>query len=754
MASSLGVLTLDLVAKTGGFIGPLDQASRKSKKASSDISASFKNSMKRIDAWAAGIAIAAPAAAIAFTKMSLSSADAIGKVSKTAGVTTDTIQEMRHAASLSGIAFGDLDQGMQQFNKRVGELRAGTGALYTYLNKTNKALMGQVTSAKSTDEALDLVFKSMKDVANSSDRAAIAAAAFGRSGQRISIMVDDYEQLRKEARDLGLVIDGDLIKNAEIANDKMDTMSRIIKTQLTSAFIELAPTIIAVTQGITGATIAISSFFKAADREVKETPYIDKLKEELISLEAALKDAEEAGVKTFATMTSEGAFVNTIGSARAQIKILKEEIGSLSNVDAGDVGGEIGQEVVNKYKLAFSSLDKITPKIFNVLKSEYEKDRDEFIEITGDKLAAQEIFNQKMIALNKKLTGEDTSWADFGKVIEETSKVNKQRLELIKNSNAAIAAENDRQLKEDIARDAVLRQYIEEADIAEINNTKDNHKRELKLHEYKFAKLKELYEEDSEERQQIERIKTAELEKINNEFNESYWDNYLVSLENNMKNMDQIVGDSISNLSSQFGDFFASAIMDSENLEESFKNMALGIAKSMLSAIGEMIAQWLVYKITKIAANKAVHAAAIPEMVAAAEAGSLLAGINAYASAAAIPYVGWAMAPGAMAAAEAVTQPMVGGVTAAMLAGMAHDGIESVPETGTWLLQKGERVVAADTSQRLDNILSKISSGGSKTTIMVNLHGNFIGNNAAMRDLAIQIDKNIKHELSRRGAIV
>ena len=46
---------------------------------------------------------------------------------------------------------------------------------------------------------------------------------------------------------------------------------------------------------------------------------------------------------------------------------------------------------------------------------------------------------------------------------------------------------------------------------------------------------------------------------------------------------------------------------------------------------------------------------------------------------------------------------------------MAHDGIDAVPETGTWLLQKGERVTTAATSAKLDATLERVNrdtSGG------------------------------------------
>lgn len=98
-----------------------------------------------------------------------------------------------------------------------------------------------------------------------------------------------------------------------------------------------------------------------------------------------------------------------------------------------------------------------------------------------------------------------------------------------------------------------------------------------------------------------------------------------------------------------------------------------------------------------------------------------MAAINAFASTAAIPIVGPFMAPGAAAAAIAATSPMVGAVASLSLAGMAHDGIDAIPETGTWLLEKGERVTTAETSAKLDKTLSDIQQGGAGQPI-VNLY--------------------------------
>ncbi|MFC0710734.1 phage tail length tape measure family protein [Azorhizophilus paspali] len=65
----------------------------------------------------------------------------------------------------------------------------------------------------------------------------------------------------------------------------------------------------------------------------------------------------------------------------------------------------------------------------------------------------------------------------------------------------------------------------------------------------------------------------------------------------------------------------------------------------------------------------------------------------------------WPANLAAMASVAAATAGIVSNIAAI---GMAHDGIDSVPETGTWLLQKGERVTTAETSAKLDATLEDV----------------------------------------------
>jgi len=62
-------------------------------------------------------------------------------------------------------------------------------------------------------------------------------------------------------------------------------------------------------------------------------------------------------------------------------------------------------------------------------------------------------------------------------------------------------------------------------------------------------------------------------------------------------------------------------------------------------------------------------------------------------------------------------------VSAGLISGMAHDGISSVPEDGTWLLQKGERVVDERTNRDLKEYLKNGSRGSSIINMPVTING-------------------------------
>lgn len=95
----------------------------------------------------------------------------------------------------------------------------------------------------------------------------------------------------------------------------------------------------------------------------------------------------------------------------------------------------------------------------------------------------------------------------------------------------------------------------------------------------------------------------------------------------------------------------------------------------------------------------------------------LVAGEQAEAGAAAFAAMtgGLLSAESARAMIKAQTMISVGIVAGTAIAGMAHDGIDTIPREGTWLLNTGERVYTNKSAQRIDQMYDQLMSGGGVT---------------------------------------
>ncbi|WP_045158756.1 tape measure protein [Stutzerimonas stutzeri] len=79
----------------------------------------------------------------------------------------------------------------------------------------------------------------------------------------------------------------------------------------------------------------------------------------------------------------------------------------------------------------------------------------------------------------------------------------------------------------------------------------------------------------------------------------------------------------------------------------------------------------------------------------------------------------WPTNLGAMASVAAATAGLVSNISAVSLAGMAHDGIDNIPKEGTWLLDRGERVVDRRTNSDLKDYLADRKGGGGAPQITI-----------------------------------
>lgn len=133
---------------------------------------------------------------------------------------------------------------------------------------------------------------------------------------------------------------------------------------------------------------------------------------------------------------------------------------------------------------------------------------------------------------------------------------------------------------------------------------------------------------------------------------------------------------------------------------QSAQNSFSSITDSMGSMFGEQSAMYKAAFVTQKAFAIAQASLQLPMAM-----GQAMAGLPFPANLAAVAQVIGLMAS------------ITSSISSAALTGMAHNGIDSVPSTGTWLLEKGERVMTADTSARLDSTLENLRKNGLDATL-------------------------------------
>ncbi|HAV4538594.1 TPA: hypothetical protein JIR89_16980 [Acinetobacter baumannii] len=97
---------------------------------------------------------------------------------------------------------------------------------------------------------------------------------------------------------------------------------------------------------------------------------------------------------------------------------------------------------------------------------------------------------------------------------------------------------------------------------------------------------------------------------------------------------------------------------------------------------------------------------------------------NVYTSASLIPMIGPYIAPVLAGAAVAVQVAQAAQIKSVNLTGMAHNGIDSVPKEGTWLLDGGERVLNPNQNKDLTNYLKNQKDSGPQVVVYNNSKAN------------------------------
>jgi hypothetical protein len=134
--------------------------------------------------------------------------DDLATLSERVGLSVDAFAQLQFAAGKADVEQSEFNVAMDQFTKRLGEAKAGTGSLLMFLQKVSPALASQIKNATGTEQAFGLMVAAFEKVTDPAKRAALANAAFGRSGMQMGLFLGQGSAAIAEQRALFLRLSG------------------------------------------------------------------------------------------------------------------------------------------------------------------------------------------------------------------------------------------------------------------------------------------------------------------------------------------------------------------------------------------------------------------------------------------------------------------------------------------------------------------------------------------------------------------
>jgi len=232
-------MKIDLTAKdkTGNAFRSLNARLEKTRKVA--------KSVVGVVAKVGAAAVALGAGFVVATKKALEFADSIAKTADKVGISTDALQKYRYAADLAGVSNGELDKAFDKLNKSIGEtINDGTGAAFDAFEQLGLSSDLMSGKLRGTEPVFLAVSDALAQVDDHSQRAALAADIFGRSGTKlINLMKNgrgDIKAAGDEFERFGGVIEEGTLRSSEKAIDAITRLTTLMQSKLTKALADNA----------------------------------------------------------------------------------------------------------------------------------------------------------------------------------------------------------------------------------------------------------------------------------------------------------------------------------------------------------------------------------------------------------------------------------------------------------------------------------------------------------------------------------
>ncbi|HDG7724015.1 TPA: phage tail tape measure protein [Klebsiella quasipneumoniae] len=746
---SLGTLTIDLVAKVGGFVSGMDKAERASAKWSKQV----QDDVAKSSAALAGIGAAAIAAGLAVgasgfqllksTSRQIAETD---RWAKSLQLSTQELLAWQFAAEKAGVSGDQMADIFKDIGDKIGD---------AVLNKSGEAvdalnalgLSAEKLSKVSPDKQLLAIGESLGKISTNAEKTTILES-LGNDLSKLLPLFDNNNQKLKQfidlAKDYGVAPDPssieDLVKvnqlfedmEAQVAGLKIEIAAGLAKVDLTplqgsldklhdvltdplvlqgisdlvSEVAQLAGWLVKAAAGAGQLAASTGNRFAALSGKIDLTN-IDQVNERIEYLQKILE-----GKKGFYSQ-SESMF-GWITGVDDSAKALNDELQSL--IETRDKFSKASKSVLplqvatvgtdNPFSLppggtngkpVKTSTSK-TENAFNSRLLDLQKQA-ALIETTGKKTAEVtelEKINFDITSGNlKKLSeAQKEQLRTAAKVLDSKKEELRLNQENARVAEYVSGLEKQNKLVRQGFDNQIVGRYSGSRERSRMQNNNDiqqdfasrqddllNQLQSGDIDQSLYDKKKEALQNSLDERLKIQEEYYKKQDELQNDGAAGFISGLATQIEASMDlytNMQQVGAQAFSTLTDMI-----------INWAETGKLNVKDFAATFLQSVGSTL---LSYAAAQVA----------------------MAGLQAFTAMIGVPFVGPEIAGPAAIAATAAAGVLAIGVGTA-LQGQAHDGIDSVPETGTWLLQKGERVTTAKTSAKLDATLDRVanqSTGG------------------------------------------
>lgn len=214
----------------------ISKTTEKAKSFGEKLSGGIKTAAK----WGTAVVGGATAIAGGLSKMALSSAetaDKVDKMSQKIGISRQAYQELDFICSQSGMSVDSLQMGMKTLVGAMDGAASGTATNVEQFEKLGISAINADGSLRNQEDVMWETIQALQEMDNEAEKARLANELFGRSGSEMMPLLngeaESVEEMKKQAHELGLVLNDETVNAGVSLTDTMDQMKRSLGTVAT-----------------------------------------------------------------------------------------------------------------------------------------------------------------------------------------------------------------------------------------------------------------------------------------------------------------------------------------------------------------------------------------------------------------------------------------------------------------------------------------------------------------------------------------